>query len=344
MTVLVVHSRFQPRGLWSDPDVLGSTTSWNVGDRHIDLHFPTLPTDFNEPDHPEEVAVPAWTPTQGNGGPAGGVIVNLVKTEVRFDGTVSAAAKEAALQAKADGDDARLDEFNRTVQGVCEEGHAAGERLLHAWLSHIRTSKDQPWLGLRAESPLQHGRCWLEDWDASVRLIQLGPLQTTTIRLGVPLLSTSDLELIADRVALGHEPAPADSLLTDARFLATDADVVDAQRAVLIAAMACEVKAKAFISEHADPQKRELVKLLLKRTSNLPNLVDELLSATFGNSLRQSDPALFKSVVRLTELRNRVVHQGDGVGADEAHRMVVGAKQFFDWLDSLSAIASPGAP
>jgi len=343
MTELVVHSRFRLRGLWCDPGVLGSTTSWATDDRRIDLRFPTAQTDFNEPDHPEEEAIPAWVPTHGNGGPAGGVIVNLIKTEVRFTGTMSAATKEAALQAKTDGDDVTFDEFNRAVQVVCTEGHVAGERIVHKWLAHIRTVTDQPWLGLRAEQPLQHGRCWLEDRHAGVRLIQLGPLQSATIRLGIPLLSASDLEAVADRVARGHEPAAADSLLADARFLATEADVVDAQRAVLIAAMACEVKTKHFISERADPRKRALVQLLLKRTSNLPGLADDLLSATFGVSLRHSDPALFKSVQRLTELRNQIVHRGYEVDRDEGRRVVVGAKQYFDWLDSL-ATAVPSTP
>ena len=344
MTELSVHSRFRVRGIWVRPEVLGSRYSWKVGGHQVDLVLPVSTTDFKEPDHTEEPHVEAWIPTDGNGGQAGGVIVHLIKTEVRFTGTLSAATKQDALQARDAGDDATFEAFNREVQAECNEGHRIGERLAHTWLSHVRTSTEQPWLGVRAEPPRQHGRCWLEDRDAGVRLIQLGPLQSASIRLGVPLVSLADLDRVRDLVDGGHEPPTAETLLADARFLVREAEVVDAQRAVLIAAMACEIKVKSWMSENADPHQFELLQLVLQRTSNLPSLLDQPLRAAVGVSLKAEDRELFKAVEQLATLRNRIVHQGDDVERGEAWRMVAAAQQLFRWLGEVQIAQSGPKP
>lgn len=335
MTKLRVLSRFRLRGIWVRPEVLGSRFSWEVDGRRVDLLLPVSAEDFNETDHLEEPHVDAWIPTAGNGGPAGDVIVHLVRTEVRFAGALSAASKHEAIRARHAGDEGLFEEFNREAQAVCSEGHSIGERLAHTWLSHVRTATDQPWLGVRAEPPRQHGRCWLEDRDAGVRLIQLGPLQSASIRLGVPLISLADLNRVRDLVDGGHEPPTADALLADALFLVREAEVVDAQRAVLIAAMACEIKVKGWMSANVGRSQSELLRLVLQRTSNLPSLLDEPLEAAVGTSLKSADRQLFKAVEDLTALRNRIVHRGDDVEQTEAWRMVVTAQQLFRWLDEM---------
>lgn len=335
MTELSVLSRFRLRGIWVRPEVLGSRFSWEVDGRRVDLLLPGSAEDFNEPDHLEEPHVDAWIPTAGNGGQAGGVIVHLVRTEVRFTGALSAASKHEALRARDAGDDSLFDEFNRESQAVCSEGHSIGERRAHTWHSHVRTATEQPWLGVRAEPPRQHGRCWLEDRDAGVRLIQLGPLQSASIRLGVPLISLADLDRVRDPVDGGHEPPTAEALLADARFLVREAEVVDAQRAVLIAAMACEIKVKGWMPSNVGDDRAELLRLVLQRTSNLPSLLDQPLKAAVGTSLKAADRDLFRAIEHLTALRNRIVHRGDDVEQAEAWRMVVSAQQLFRWLDEL---------
>ena len=335
MTELCVVSRFRLRGIWVRPEVLGSRFSWEVEGRRVDLVFPKSSADFNEPDHLEEFHVDAWIPTAGNGGQAGGVIVQLVRTEVRFTGSLSSASKNEALRARDSGDDSRFEVFNRESQAVCSEGHLLGQRTAHTWLSHVRTTTDQPWLGVRAESPRQHGRCWLEDRDAGVRLVQLGPIQSASIRLGVPLISLADLDHVRDQVDSWHEPPTADALLADARFLVREAEVVDAQRAVLIAAMACEIKVKGWLSARVGQDRSGLLRLVLQRTSNLPSLLDEPMEATVGTSLKAANRQLFKAVKHLTAIRNRIVHRGDDVEATEAWRMVVTAQELFRWLDEM---------
>ena len=96
---------------------------------------------------------------------AGGweLIVNLIKTEVQFEGPLSVEAKSSAADVRAAGESATFDTFNREAQSACQEGHLAAQRLVHAWLAHVGTTADQPWLGVRAEAPRQHGRCRLED-------------------------------------------------------------------------------------------------------------------------------------------------------------------------------------
>lgn len=343
MTNLSVHSRFRLRGIWVRPEVLGARYSWDLDGRRVHLGLPRSATDFNEPDHPEEAPVEAWVPTSGNGGPAGGIIVNLVNTEVQFDGPLCADAKTRALDARAAGEEATFDAFNREAQAACETGHIVAQQLVHAWLAHVRATVDQPWLGVRAEPPRQHGRCWLEDTEAGVRLVQLGPLQSATVRLDMPFLSLADLERVRSLVEGGHEPPPAESLLADARFLVKEAEVVDSQRAVLIAAMGCEIKAKVTMVERVVARDAAMLQLVLRRTSSLPRLVDEALRAAVGISLRNADPDLFRKIVKLTEWRNKIVHEGAEVGHADAWTLVAAAQQLFRWLDDLPARGSAGA-
>jgi hypothetical protein len=60
-----------------------------------------------------------------------------------------------------------------------------------------------------------------------------GPLNTATMGSRQIALSVEQLAAIAERAATGEEPATAEALLADARFLAHEAEVLDTQRRVL---------------------------------------------------------------------------------------------------------------
>lgn len=106
---------------------------------------------------------------------------------------------------------------------------------------------------------------------------------------------------VLSHLVLTGEPPATEALLADARFLATAADTVDAQRSVLIAAIACEVKAKRVVIERAKPERRQG----LGGVSDLDKVVDRFYQKAVAVSLRLrlSDQALFIKAKRLRKLQ-----------------------------------------
>ncbi len=337
MTGLRVSTRFGVRGIWVRPEALGHRFAWESDGPTVMLTLPERQDDFATPDEPEVPTIPAWVHTARIDGSGDAVAVQIIGVDVEFSGSLSASDKERALKARDAGDDEPLREFADHAQGLWEEGHEVAERAAHAWLSHVRVVSGQPWLGIAVEPPVQYGRSHIFDIDADVRLMSYGPLQSVSIRSGQLALSLDQLVEIKEQVASEGEPPVAESLLADARFLAQEAEVVDSQRAVLIAAAACEIKSKLVMREKVEASKAELLKLVLGRVSNLPQLLDKPLLAALGVSLRTADERLYGQVRRLSERRNEVVHQGVRVEQAEGWQLVVAAGQLFEWLDSLAA-------
>jgi hypothetical protein len=190
-------------------------------------------------------------------------------------------------------------------------------------------------LGINVEPPTPYGRSHIVDINADVRLMSFGPMMKATVRSGGLAMSLDQLHTIAAKVAGQGEPPTAETLLADARFLSQEAEVVDAQRAVLNAASACEIKTKLVMRHKVDAAKAELLDLVLRKVSSLHDLLDTPLGGALGVSLRQADPALFENMKQLGELRNQVIHRGVPVTQAEGRRLVVAAGRVFQWLDQL---------
>jgi hypothetical protein len=211
------------------------------------------------------------------------------------------------------------------------------EKALRAWLSHIRSQGAQPWLGIVAEMPPQYGRGHVFDIAAGSPLMSFGPEQRATIRSAQVALTPDVLDEIVTRLQAGEDPDVARSLLADARFLSQEAETRDPQRAVLIAAAAGEIKAKETMRENAPASQAQLLDLILRRVSNLQQLLDGPLLAALNVSLKETNRELYDKISQLGQLRNRVVHQGERVEENEAWRLVMGAQLLFDWLDELES-------
>jgi hypothetical protein len=333
---LRVSSRFALRGVWVRPEALGQAFTWDIDNYRVTLTLPQDQRDFLAEDEPEVPQVPALTPTARIDGSGDAVSVLLIKVDVEFSGPLSATTKATALESQASGDDEPINNFARVAQHLWEEGHEVAERVVHAWLNHVRVVSGQPWLGTAAEPPRQYGRSHISDGESGERLMSFGPMQSVTIRSGLLALSLDQLNEIREEIAAQEEPQVAAMLLADARFLAQEAEVVDSQRAILIAAMACEIKTKQSIRDKTDSSKAELLNLVLRRVSNLPELLDVTLQVALGLSLRTTEPPLYAKVKRLNELRNQVVHRGVQVDRTEGWQLVVASAQLFEWLDRLS--------
>jgi hypothetical protein len=341
MTQLRVSVRFCVRGVWVHPGALGRTYAWHLDGRAVTLALPGAPDDLTNPDEPEVPVIPAWTPTAVIQGSGDAVSIQLVAVDVAVEGPVSAAEKEASGIGTGSAADERADGFARVAQQLFTVGYETAERAALDWLAHVRVASGQPWLGLAVEKPAQYGRGHIFDADAGVRLMSFGPTQRATMRSGQLAVSVALLDEIHRKVASSHEPEVAESLLADARFLVQEAETLDAQRGVLIAAVACEIKAKATMRAKVEPSRAELLSFVLARISNLQQLLDAPIRGALGSSLKEDDPELYDHVSRLGTLRNRIVHRGETVAENEAYRLVVAASQLFVWLDGLGVEAAP---
>lgn len=336
MTQLRVEVRYALRVLWVRPDVLGTSYTWNQDGREVTLALPNAPEDFTNADETEVPLVPAWVPTAVIEGSGAAVAIQLIRTETTVKAEVSAEQK-ASIDFDSDEEDEaeRARTFSGTTQLAFREGAEAIEKALRAWLSHIRSEGSQPWLGIVAEMPPQYGRGHVFDIDAGSRLMSFGPEQRASIRSGQVALTPDVLNEIVTRLQAGEGPDVARSLLADARFLSQEAETRDPQRAVLIAAAAAEIKAKATMREKVPASRAELLDLVLRRVSNLQQLLDGPLPAALNVSLKEINRELYDKVSQLGQLRNGVVHRGERVEEDEAWRLVMGAQLLFDWLDEL---------
>ncbi|MEV7231215.1 hypothetical protein AB0M79_29985 [Polymorphospora sp. NPDC051019] len=327
--------RFALRGIWVEPGALGSQYTWETDEYHGTLTLPRHPNDFLRDDEPEVGPVPAVTraPVFSGSGSHPAAVVHLVEVRVAFNGPLWLTDRERWLedkkQATADTTSSRHEYESRTEQ-LWTRGRDVAERLTHAWLAHVRTISEQPWLGITAEIPQQYGRSRLVDEATGVGFLAFGPKQSLTLRHGGLALSIDQLNRARDLVLIGEPPA-AEALLADARFLASGADTVDAQRAVLVAAIACEMKAKRVVIERAKPEHRQG----LGGVSDLDEVIDRFYQQAFGVSLRLSNQALFTKAKRLRKLRNKIAHEGEAVDRDECNQLVLAATQIFDWLDAI---------
>jgi hypothetical protein len=109
--------------------------------------------------------------------------------------------------------------------------------------------------------------------------------------------------------------------------------------AVVLAAIACEMKIKQCLTELSSDEKRALVNLIIptKGRALLPvyELFKKVAAAVFGRSLFDEDPALFHRYQKLAEERNLFAHRGIEIHEKEAWAHVVTARNVFTWIDSL---------
>jgi hypothetical protein len=161
----------------------------------------------------------------------------------------------------------------------------------------------QPWLGLHGQPVRRVGNHLLGD--DSVDIADYGFREDVLPSIederepafdGRASLDTGHASSLAQQLGRGDVALPiAETLLADALYF-IGLRPPDCQRAVLIAAIACEVKVKDILREKVPPERRPLLDLLLENPRDWSiaalALFDKATDAALGRSLR-TDPAGF---------------------------------------------------
>jgi hypothetical protein len=191
----------------------------------------------------------------------------------------------------------------------------------------------QPWSGLiGAEIEIEVGPRLLVD-DPPVDLQMGRILRRRPLVRGGPPLKVEE----AEAAVRGSEPSLGRTFLAEALWYASISPWRRPSQAVVLAAVACEVSAKARMRELADPSARPVLDAVFDDVQGITarNLFHSLPRALIDRSLRTEDGELWKKVVRLFERRNKIVHVGDSVTEEEADELAWAASNAVRWLDRL---------
>jgi hypothetical protein len=210
----------------------------------------------------------------------------------------------------------------------------------------LRTEKGQVWIGFGTALPEVVGLTSYFDEDGDRLPVGFG--DSTVVYPLDPSLALDSDYLIRLPSVLGDGRADIsaeDRLLADARQLVPTrpSDIGFArpliQQAILVAAVAVEVKTKATLRRVTPADKADLIDLILDNPRDVSvaavNLLHKTMDASIGRSLQRDDAGLFKAAERLFKVRNGIAHRGEEPAVQEARELLDAAVRVFDWLNGL---------
>jgi hypothetical protein len=224
---------------------------------------------------------------------------------------------------------------------VFDAAYEVAAKIAREFLAWVRSSR-QSWIGLSTEVAELAGPPSMFDVSAG-RRVPVGVTQqiSSMMPAEASALEVDSLTELWAKVSAGEEPPLAETLLADAEHLAwAGGEPADPLRAVLMAAIACEVKVKAVLRQGIDPAREPLLDFILDNPREITltavdGLFNKLMLTAHGRSLRTDDKDLFKKVIRLFEVRNALAHRGERPDAEEFRDLVRAARQAFNWLDTI---------
>jgi hypothetical protein len=234
-------------------------------------------------------------------------------------------------------------ESSRQLADFWRDGQPVAHAILRQFVDWIRVRCGQAWVGIfgqRYEMLIigdklgkAQGRVFDDESGQQFPvMISMGFGYIRTPPGGQVPVSSSDAEFLVRMLAESIEAPTPEMLLADALH---HASVVDPQpqRAVLLAAIACETKIKSVLQNRVSPEKAGLAELLVARPRSAAALFSEILKAAVGPSLKASRPDLARRIECLFQVRNRVAHSGEVPTLHEADAAVSAAREVFEWLD-----------
>jgi hypothetical protein len=202
-------------------------------------------------------------------------------------------------------------------------------------LGWARVARPQPWLGPSGYQPESTGLQSLLDDDAGQRFPVGHSGMTITMPSEDAPLEVSELSDILGQVEEAALPPDPEVFLRDAQYFAWHAETKHPTRAVLLAAIACELKIKTTMREKVETSRLPLVDAVVRSQRPIVGLLDGPLLGALGVSLKADDKDLYEKIDRLFQLRNGVAHRGEPVASDDANGAIAAAQVLFRWLDGL---------
>lgn len=331
MTNLEVRIRYIVNDLWVDPSLVGWSNHFESNGETILIRFP---------DEQQEFTARAWEtdllPTPS------AFLVSGVYDEPEWDSqTIAVRIVMITVAFEADlPPDAPLDpfegHFGATLQQAYERGRSAAEAAMKHFLEWVRALSRQPWLGLVADAPRQYGRGGIYYADSGEDIAGVGPATSRTFISSRLRIDESRLNEVMAGVRSGLVVPTSQALLADAWHLTDGTNQPDRNRAIILSAMACEIKAQEHLRAAANAHNEKVVHLLLHKGSTLHYLLNDVMRAVRGTTIKESEAVLWKHVQALSANRNSMVHEGTlnlkeplQLGAPDI------AQQVFDWLNRL---------
>lgn len=333
MTRLEVRVRYGGHGMWVHTSLLGWIGVVERAGSRLEIRLPKNGTEFSAQPHELQTgtvpAVPSATIANTFAEPDWDhrtAAIHLFVVAAYLDSDLPPERPDNPLEG----------EYRLTAEQAFDEGKTLCDALAYDFMRWVRATARQAWLGTVAEPPHQYGRGGLYYADSGEVIFGSGPTQVVEFKSSRSRLEPGSLEALLPGLASEEEVPVAQELLADAWHMSTGADVPDLNRAVLLAAIACEIKTKDFLRQHADPTRQRLLSLALKRTSTLHTLLDEVCLAALDVSLKDSVPALYEQTRRLTTHRNNIVHKGrpEAAASDLRGGPAQIAQDLFDWFDA----------
>jgi hypothetical protein len=283
--------------------------------------------------------------------------VRIIRVEVQVESDLKAppesdAGNKAAEPGPDAGSEAAEPSVNALDEGIriLSETVKIAREFAQRYINLVRTQLHQFWLG-PSESQLRV--TWLSQLiDSDGHNIPVGyndPFPPVLVHWTDSALSVEVQAALVRKASEGVEPDLADTFLNDAEYTTYMFANPNLRQAVLLAAVACEIKIKDTITTLASPEQRSLVNLLLENprdwTMAAAALFDKGMEAVCGKSLRTENLDLYKEIDLLFRDRNNIAHKGGArVSPDDILiKHISSAKSAFEWLDGILSQARVNA-
>lgn len=199
--------------------------------------------------------------------------------------------------------------------------------------------KGQVWNAPSGEYPKQISPVSLFNIDDSTGGTEIGGSASFRVIPRSTEVTGQDLVEISRLCVEDSRPSLAELLLAEGGHYLWRPERLAADRAVLMAAIACELAIKSALREFADPSDLLWVDLVVNNPRDISvaaaNLWHQAMKAATGRSLSEEDGALYKRLGRLISKRNGIVHRDERVDAAGARNLVGAAVEAFAWLRTI---------